>query len=136
MDVFKSFLLIFSIVLLDQGSKFLVKLYQLPVRLNYGITFGLLTDNSFSLLPTAIYFILLLILFLLVFKKPKAPIVVVSLELILAGGISNVLDRMVNSGGVVDFVKIWQFPVFNLADVAITIGVLLIIYNIVIARSE
>ncbi len=45
------------------------------------------------------------------------------LSLIITGAVSNILDRLLY-GGVVDFINIWQFPVFNLSDVYITIGVL------------
>jgi len=51
--------------------------------------------------------------------------------LILSGGVSNFLDRMW-FGGVVDFIQLhlgsWYFPVFNVADVAITIGALCLSY--------
>lgn len=51
--------------------------------------------------------------------------------LIIAGGISNFFDRLWY-GSVIDFIQFhiadWYFPVFNIADVSITIGALLLIY--------
>ena len=50
--------------------------------------------------------------------------------MLLAGGVSNILDRFVH-GGVVDYVywHCWfDFAIFNLADVLIDIGVVLILY--------
>ena len=56
----------------------------------------------------------------------------IALTLILGGAIGNVIDR-VRLGYVVDFLdfyyKSWHFPAFNIADSAITIGAILIIYD-------
>ncbi len=55
-----------------------------------------------------------------------------SLGLVLGGAVGNLLDRMSRSGGgvlggaVVDFVDLRWWPVFNLADAAITVGALLL----------
>ena len=46
------------------------------------------------------------------------------LIVVLAGATSNIIDRILR-GCVVDFIKIGWFPTFNLADVAITAGILL-----------
>ena len=50
---------------------------------------------------------------------------------ILAGGFSNFIDRLLNRG-VVDFIKVslWgkSFPLFNVADIAITIGAGIVLY--------
>ncbi len=53
----------------------------------------------------------------------------VALILILAGGFSNMLDR-VFYGCVRDFIDLKIWPVFNLADIYITIGVLFLILNV------
>ena len=58
--------------------------------------------------------------------RPRPTIYAVSLGLILGGAIGNLLDRALRgprlSGGVVDFVDLHVWPVFNLADSAIVIG--------------
>jgi signal peptidase II len=47
------------------------------------------------------------------------------LALMLGGAVGNLIDR-VKDGEVVDFIKVPNFPAFNVADSAITIGVLLL----------
>lgn len=51
--------------------------------------------------------------------------------LVLAGGISNFFDRL-SYGSVIDFIQLhagdWYFPVFNIADVSITLGAIFLIY--------
>ncbi|NBP02487.1 MAG: signal peptidase II [Proteobacteria bacterium] len=52
--------------------------------------------------------------------------------LLLSGGLSNFVDRLMQRG-VVDFIKIsygpWTFPIFNVADIAITLGGCIILYQ-------
>lgn len=45
----------------------------------------------------------------------------IAIALILGGGFGNLIDRLVN-GYVIDFISIWKYPSFNLADAYITIG--------------
>ncbi|MBU1992674.1 signal peptidase II, partial [Patescibacteria group bacterium] len=45
---------------------------------------------------------------------------------VFGGAVSNLIDRMMH-GHVVDFIKIWIWPVFNLADAFITIGIFSVI---------
>jgi signal peptidase II len=52
------------------------------------------------------------------------------LGLVLGGALGNLLDR-VRTGGVVDFVDLRVWPVFNIADVAITVGVALLAFDVV-----
>jgi signal peptidase II len=56
----------------------------------------------------------------------------VALSLVLGGATGNLLDRVVRSpgflhGAVVDFVHVGDFPTFNVADSAITIGAVLLV---------
>ena len=53
------------------------------------------------------------------------PLMRLGLALMLGGAVGNLIDR-VKDGEVVDFIKVPNFPAFNVADSAITIGVLLL----------
>ena len=63
-------------------------------------------------------------------RAGRAPFIF-SLALVLAGGASNLIDRFVNDGYVVDFINLGVGPIrtgiFNIADVAITAGALLLL---------
>ena len=54
----------------------------------------------------------------------------IALGLILGGDLGNLIDRLRFAGHVTDFIDPGFFPVFNVADSAITIGVILIIYAV------
>jgi signal peptidase II len=64
-------------------------------------------------------------------QRTRDPLVLVALALILGGAVGNLVDRLARSPGflrgeVVDFVDVGRFPVFNVADSAITIGAVLL----------
>ncbi len=56
----------------------------------------------------------------------RRPLAWVAIALILGGTIGNLLDRF-RLGYVVDFIAVWKFPVFNVADIAITGGMLMLV---------
>jgi len=60
------------------------------------------------------------------------PILAIALALVLSGAVGNVIDR-IEHGYVVDFIHVhWQqayFPAFNIADSAITIGAILLLWD-------
>jgi signal peptidase II len=56
----------------------------------------------------------------------------VSLSLVAAGGLSNAIDRLLD-GKVTDMISVWKWPVFNVADMAITVGVALLFF---VSRQE
>jgi signal peptidase II len=60
------------------------------------------------------------------FQGPAAPI---ALGAALGGAGSNLLDRL-RRGGVVDFIDLGFWPVFNLADVAIAAGIIMAVFHI------
>jgi len=135
-----------SIIFLDQLSKFFaIKLLQLntPVSLiknflyitlvhNRGAAFGIL-KNQLLLFVMISCFAILLILFHL--KNKKNPFFFkVSLSLILAGAVGNLIDRL-RFGYVIDFLDLRFWPVFNLADSALTIGVLLLSWELLFNKN-
>jgi signal peptidase II len=115
--------LLFFLVLIDQIFKFSFSAISVC---NKNIAW------SISVAPGFFYFFWLVIFFLLIyiFLKSKRYFEKIALVLILSGAVSNMIDR-VSHGCVIDFIDLKFWPVFNLADVYITIGVsVLIILNI------
>jgi signal peptidase II len=88
------------------------------------------TGVSFSLFPgrtgftIALVSLVIAVVALLLFTLPRPFAVPVSL--ILAGSIANLIDR-VRWGYVVDYVAVWRWPRFNVADFAIVLGAVLVV---------
>jgi len=90
------------------------------------------TGIAFSIpIPILIITILNILLLGLILKLAndelkKNRFTLVAISLIVAGGIGNLIDRFAR-GFVVDFISIFNFPIFNVADICISLGVLIII---------
>lgn len=138
----KVLIIIFCIiVILDQFTKFLIiKFVKEPIKIiprilefeiikNTGVAFGFNNGNLKNILITLIFLILIISFIKRQFKLIDIK-TMISLSLMLAGGVSNLIDRMV-IGGVLDFIKISTFPIFNIADISIVIGWILLVINIV-----
>ena len=92
---------------------------------NSGIAFGFLSDGG-ALLVVGTAVALLALVFFFVTHTGR-PLVWLPTGLLLGGALGNVIDRA-REGSVTDFVKLPHFPAFNVADMAITVGVLALIY--------
>lgn len=106
--------------------------YLTSPQRNAGIAFGI--DIPLWLQIAGSIIILWLLLSLgadYVFKaKEQRPGRAVLLGVIIGGGLGNFLDRVVQ-GHVVDFIALKPFPLFNVADVGITIGLILLFVTII-----
>lgn len=119
--------IVFILILaLDQLLKF-IALKNGTAFINKGISFGLF-ENPLSKGVFLLVLPLLLFIFFLVsvYKFPGS----FGLVLMLSGGLSNYLDRIVRAG-VVDWLKTGFFPSFNLADFSITVGFVLFLVDFV-----
>ena len=99
---------------------------------NFGISFGLFSGQLpawfLSLIGIVIIFCIIYMLI-----KSKNIIEKWALLMIIAGGISNIFDRMIN-GYVIDFVYLhyseMYWPAFNFADIYISIGISIFLYQV------
>jgi signal peptidase II len=134
-----------AVVALDQGSKALAtslvdrgeRVEVLPFLVfenvrNKGVAFGLGGDISAVLIGATIV-LLVGLLVVLAFRGGGGWLVWLPAALLLGGALGNLADR-VRDGAVTDFIDLPLWPTFNLADVAITVGVLLLLLDV--ERSE
>jgi signal peptidase II len=92
---------------------------------NRGIAFGLFSDGGALLVVFAIVALAALVLFFV--RHRGRPLVWLPTGLLIGGAAGNLLDRA-REGAVTDFIDLPAWPAFNLADVAITFGVLTLLY--------
>lgn len=98
---------------------------------NTGAAFSILEGKTY-ILSLVSFVVCCLLVWYLVKKRPEARLLRTSLGLILGGAFGNLIDRVFRHF-VIDFISVTfiNFPVFNLADIAITVGaVLLMVYVI------
>jgi signal peptidase II len=92
---------------------------------NDGIAFGLLEGVSAGLL-VGIGVVFTAGLGVLLVASPERPLLWLPIGLLAGGALGNLIDRL-RQGSVTDFVDLPYWPAFNLADVEITIGVVLLL---------
>ncbi len=96
---------------------------------NTGAAFGILEGAGPLLIVTGVVGVALIAVYL--FNPGMAsPLVRAGLALMLGGAIGNLIDR-VGDGKVTDFIKFPEWPAFNVADSAITIGVIILVWALV-----
>lgn len=87
---------------------------------------GLPTPAKFWLFTVGVTLVLLMLLIYILVSKQVSLAFLVGSSLVIGGGLSNVLDRLINHGAVIDFIFFvidgWVTDIFNLADLAISIG--------------
>lgn len=92
---------------------------------NRGIAFGLLADAGFLVVVASVVVGLLLFVFMLR-VQPEDLVTIAGGGLITGGALGNLVDR-VSYGYVIDFLSLPHWPTFNIADIGIVCGVLLVV---------
>jgi signal peptidase II len=139
---------VFLVVVLDQLSKGIILhtlalhdsipvlpgIFHLTLVHNTGIAFGFFKEHSGLLLYLISGSLVLLLLWGVRLRRAHW-LACLGLALILGGAIGNWIDRM-RFGAVIDFLDFRVWPVFNLADSAISIGVGLYLILVFFKKSE
>ncbi|WP_227028668.1 signal peptidase II [Candidatus Endolissoclinum faulkneri] len=135
------------VIAADQISKLLVMstLYNPPQRItvlpgvdfiqvwNTGVSFGMLSSTSSWVVWMLISLTLVICcLMLVIMMQTTRLFTIISLSAVTGGGIGNAIDRLLY-GAVLDFIDVhyreWHWPAFNIADCAITLGVVLLMID-------
>lgn len=107
---------------------------------NTGAAFSFLANKTYGIIFLSIVSLLFCaaVVWYIIKKRPESKLLMLSLVMMLAGAFGNVIDRLFR-GFVVDFIetKFITFPVFNIADISITVGAaLVIIYILFFDKKE
>ncbi|MGF1610933.1 MAG: signal peptidase II [Kiloniellales bacterium] len=143
----RALLLALLVIVLDQASKWLIlevvmqpprvvrvtSFFNLVLTYNTGVSFGLFGGERewqpWLLSGLALAIVVALLLWL---RHQERPLPALAVGLIVGGAIGNVIDRL-RFGAVVDFLDLhaagWHWPAFNVADSAISIGVVLLLLD-------
>ncbi|MBI2887832.1 MAG: signal peptidase II [Chloroflexi bacterium] len=141
------FLIAGLVFALDQGTKSLIRATLAPGEsvppeswfrithvTNTGAAFGILPDQSLLLLVTTVVGVAAIVLYYL--NPPVHSIfLTLSLGLQLGGAMGNLVDRL-RQGYVTDFLDFRVWPVFNLADSAIVVGVAILAAFLVLSDRK
>lgn len=141
MQKLKYLLLIIFFVGIDQFSKFYVhKNFESPIKIlsffqiklveNSGIAFSFPIPQFFILIFTTL--ILIWLGQQIFFKKLKI-INLGALILIFSGAIGNLIDRILYAK-VTDFLAFWNFPIFNVADILISLGIIWFFFDEIFSK--
>ncbi|MFD7521254.1 MULTISPECIES: signal peptidase II [Paenibacillus] len=152
------YLLALIVFLIDQGTKWLVvkniplhdsipvigEFFQLTSHRNRGAAFGILQDQRWFFILITLVIVAGVVLYLNRTRKAGQKLMSLALALLLGGAVGNFLDRLL-FGEVVDFLQLhfqfsffgkavdYIYPIFNIADSAIVIGVILIFIDSIIS---
>lgn len=139
-------LLIFLVLLVDQVSKYLVMaslaegqaipmlLFDLHHVHNRGAAFGIMQSGGVVFVAVALI-VLAAVVALHGQIRSSGPAVTVAVGLIAGGTLGNLVDRL-RFGYVVDFIDLRWWPVFNVADSAICIGVGILMWKMFLGSKE
>lgn len=141
-------ILAMAVVVIDQWSKYYVQthmslgmsiplipsVFHLTYILNPGAAFGILENQR-----TFFVIVGLLMIGAVVYLYPRIPanmrLLRLGTGLMIGGAVGNVIDR-IQTGHVVDFFDFRIWPIFNIADIAIVVGVSCIIYTLLFIAEK
>jgi signal peptidase II len=107
-----------------QTRNFLPGVKLVHVR-NTGVAFSLFSGGGALVLVFTLLVLALLVGYLA--RRPDRPLLWLPTGMLVGGALGNLIDRLA-SGAVTDFIKLPAWPAFNVADMSITFGVLVLVW--------
>lgn len=152
MDIVLSLLTVTVVIVLDRLTKALFmglllegeslpvirNVFHMTLIHNTGIAFGLFKNQGFVFIIIPVIAIILLGYNIYYFKcnnEKLSRTYILGFSLILGGAMGNLVDRILY-GYVIDFIDFRVWPVFNIADTAITIGAVIIAFNFIPLKAK
>ena len=144
------FILLIGILVLDRVVKLAVSsgmspgqsipvienIFHITYIRNTGAAFSMLQGHSLILIGFPLAVMCVGLVLLVIKRKTWHPVINTAVAMICAGGIGNLIDRLL-SGYVVDMFDFRVFPVFNVADIFVCVGCgLVILYVLVIDEKK
>ena len=119
-------------LLVEQNFEIIPNILNITYTKNTGMAFGIGKSNLYIIIIVNIIIIGAVIKILIDRGKHLDLKTLISLLLILSGGIGNLIDRLFR-GYVIDYIdiNILDFPNFNIADISIALGIVLLIIYII-----
>jgi signal peptidase II len=149
-------LITIPLIALDQLSKIYISTHMamwesIPIIPNwFDITYTQNPGAAFSLFANfppifrdvflfALSTIAIVVLLVMIFQTDQISLTSIAFAMVLAGAAGNLIDRAIR-GRVIDFIRVHyydaSYPIFNVADSAISIGVVLIILSTFLSKKE
>jgi signal peptidase II len=150
-DYFSLFLIAGLIVLLDQATKYIIRsnlavgeIYRPDLWItqfarivhwqNTGAAFGM-----FQSLGNVFMILSMVVSAAIIYYYPQVPpqdrLIRLAMALLLGGAVGNLIDRLYQ-GYVTDFISVSEFPVFNIADASISLGVVVLFFGMWYQEKE
>ena len=132
---------IVKIIIISKGDlnfRLIPGVLKLSYVQNTGAAYGLGADSILVLIGINLLLVIFITRFLVKNYKKLDKNLATGLLLVLSGGISNLIDRLLR-GYVVDYLDVTEFlnfPIFNIADSCIVIGVIIMIVTILISTVK
>ena len=122
-----------------QEIKIIKNFFSITFLKNTGAAFSILKNSALLLIIISVLFILLISKYIKKEEKNLTKLDVYSYGIILGGIFGNLLDRIIHKG-VIDYLSFrflsYYFPVFNFADISITVGIALLIISTIINEKK